>query len=156
MYVRMYVCLLVSCTYSCTYMCYVCTHVCTYVFITIHLKTTCILIHILVLYVCTAHNIYCTYVCTVYTFVIYTHLAVFLSSSHGLLVPRLSKFSDILIQCTDTEVVCALCLYAYRSTYVRMFMCVHIYYAPRTPYVGLTRKKHGRHTLAQILFSSEN
>ena len=25
-----------------------------------------------------------------------------------------------------------------------------------TPYVGLTRKKHGRHTLAQILFSSEN
>ena len=22
-----------------------------------------------------------------------------------------------------------------------------------TPYVGLTRKKHGRHTLAQILFS---
>ena len=25
-----------------------------------------------------------------------------------------------------------------------------------TPYVGLTRKKHGHHTLAQILFSSEN
>ena len=25
-----------------------------------------------------------------------------------------------------------------------------------TPYVGLTRKKHGRHTLAQISFLSEN
>ena len=25
-----------------------------------------------------------------------------------------------------------------------------------TPNVGLTRKKHGRHTLTQILFSSEN
>ena len=24
-----------------------------------------------------------------------------------------------------------------------------------TPYVGLTRKKHGHYTLAQILFSSE-
>ena len=35
-----------------------------------------------------------------------------------------------------------------------VFHCIMEYGS--TPYVGLTRKKHGRHTLAQILFSSEN
>ena len=39
---------------------------------------------------------------------------------------------------------------------IRTYVYVLIMEYGSTPYVGLTRKKHGRHTLAQILFSSEN
>ena len=38
-----------------------------------------------------------------------------------------------------------------------MYACMYsIMEYGSTPYVGLTPKKHGRHTLVQILFSTEN
>ena len=47
-------------------------------------------------------------------------------------------------------------LYIVYCTYVYTYVCYSIMEYGSTPYVGLTRKKHVRHTLAQILFSSEN
>ena len=37
-----------------------------------------------------------------------------------------------------------------------IYIYIYIMEYGSTPYVGLTPKKHGRHTLAEILFSSEN
>ena len=50
--------------------------------------------------------------------------------------------------------VCAQTTYKY--VYIRMYTHIRIMEYGSTPYVGLTPKKHGRHTLAEILFSPEN
>ena len=87
-----------------------------------------------------------TYVCT------YTHRVKLRSANFVLnLPPHICRYIRTYI-CT------------YIRTYVHTHVCVHtiLSHTPgimeygSTPYVGLTRKKHGRHTLVQILFSSEN